>query len=121
MAFQTSILRDGEWVTETVNLQAALKASATTKSTTQAHPEPPTCGILSRTVVESPIVHWILPVRLRSESHNDIAFVGVSRANDILSIALLFAFVFDIHSRVSTCGTEHTSCLYVLVYSISSW
>lgn len=78
MAFQTRILRDGEWVTETVNLQAALKASATSKPATRVHPEPPNCGILSRTIVESPIVHWILPVRLRSEIHNDIAFVGVS-------------------------------------------
>ncbi|KAG6041666.1 hypothetical protein E4U41_002940 [Claviceps citrina] len=77
MAFQTSILRDGEWVTETVNLQAALKASATPKTAaTRPHLDPPSCGILSRTIVESPIVHWILPVRLRSEAHNDIAFVG---------------------------------------------
>ncbi|KAF5133642.1 hypothetical protein E5D57_004268 [Metarhizium anisopliae] len=76
MAFQTSILRDGEWVTETVNLQAALKASTTPKSAARAHPEPPSCGILSRTIVESPVVHRILPVRLRSETHNDIAFVG---------------------------------------------
>ncbi|EFY85329.1 thermotolerance protein [Metarhizium acridum CQMa 102] len=76
MAFQTSILRDGEWVTETVNLQAALQASTTPKSATRAHPEPPSCGILSRTIVESPVVHRILPVRLRSETHNDIAFVG---------------------------------------------
>ncbi|TWU75557.1 hypothetical protein ED733_006221 [Metarhizium rileyi] len=76
MEFQTSILRDGEWVTETVDLQAALKASTAPKSATRAHPTPPSCGILSRTIVESPIVHWILPVRLRSETQNDIAFVG---------------------------------------------
>ncbi|KAG6017036.1 hypothetical protein E4U54_008585 [Claviceps lovelessii] len=76
MAFQTSILRDGEWVTETVNLQAALKASATPKAATRPHLDPPSCGVLSRTIVESPIVHWILPARLRSEAHNDIAFVG---------------------------------------------
>ncbi|QUC16709.1 uncharacterized protein UV8b_00950 [Ustilaginoidea virens] len=77
MAFQTSIFRDGEWVTETVNLQAAIKASATQKPATLAHfVNPPVCGILSRTIVESPIVHWILPVRLRSEDYNDIAFIG---------------------------------------------
>ncbi|GAB0133592.1 hypothetical protein EsDP_00001998 [Epichloe bromicola] len=76
MAFQTSILRDGEWVTQTVNLQAALKASATPKAAATSHPDPPSCGILSRTIVESPIVHWILPARLRSEAHNDIAFIG---------------------------------------------
>ncbi|KHN97877.1 thermotolerance protein [Metarhizium album ARSEF 1941] len=77
MAFQTSIRRDGEWVTETVNFQAALKAYATPKSASRPHPEPPSCGILSRTIVDSPMIHQILPVRLRSEAHNDIAFVGL--------------------------------------------
>ncbi|KAK2603782.1 hypothetical protein QQS21_004067 [Conoideocrella luteorostrata] len=76
MAFQTNILRDGEWVTETVNLQAALEASATPKAAARTHPDPPRCGILSRTIVESPIVQWILPVRLRSKAQNDIAFIG---------------------------------------------
>ncbi|KAG6093599.1 hypothetical protein E4U30_004188 [Claviceps sp. LM220 group G6] len=76
MAFQTSILREGEWVTETVNLQAALEASSIQREATTAHLNPPTCGVLSRTVVESPIVHWILPARLRSKAYNDIAFVG---------------------------------------------
>ncbi|KOS21443.1 hypothetical protein ESCO_005245 [Escovopsis weberi] len=76
MAFQTSILRDGEWVTETVNLQAALKASATTKAASDPLAEPPICGILSQTIAESPVVRWVLPVRLRSREHNDIAFIG---------------------------------------------
>ncbi|KAK5998199.1 hypothetical protein PT974_00571 [Cladobotryum mycophilum] len=76
MAFQTSFLRDGEWITETVNLQAALKASAAPQAASDPLPEPPVCGILSQTIVESPIVHWVLPVRLRSKEHNDIAFIG---------------------------------------------
>lgn len=78
MAFQTNILRDGEWVTETVNLQAALRASAAPRPSSDPPPEPPVCGLLSKTLVESPILRWILPVRLRSNSHNDIAFIGVS-------------------------------------------
>lgn len=79
MAFQSSVLRDGEWVTQTVNFQDALKASsAAPKAALDPNPEAPTCGILTRTIVESPVIHWILPVWLRSRSHNDIAFVGVS-------------------------------------------
>lgn len=80
MAFQTSFLRDGEWVTETVNYQAALKqASAVPPRGTNTDPRlgPPVCGILSRTFVESPIVRRILAARLRSRSHNDVAFIGV--------------------------------------------
>ncbi|KAI6776079.1 hypothetical protein HG530_000024 [Fusarium avenaceum] len=77
MAFQSSVLRDGEWVTQTVNFQDALKASsAAPKAALGPNPEAPTCGILTRTIVESPVIHWILPVWLRSRSHNDIAFVG---------------------------------------------
>jgi hypothetical protein len=78
MAFQTRVLRDGEWVTETVNLQAALKASAAPQLASEPLPKPPVCGILSQTLVESPVVRWVLPARLRSSTHNDIAFVGVS-------------------------------------------
>ncbi|KAJ6444241.1 thermotolerance protein [Purpureocillium lavendulum] len=82
MAFQTSVLRDGEWVTETVNFHAALQhasaaaAASAPGPTLDTQATPPVCGILSRTVVESPIVHWVLPVRLRSKAHNDIAFIG---------------------------------------------
>lgn len=78
MAFQSSVLRDGEWVTETVNFQDALKASTAPKPAAEPRPEVPTCGILSSTVVESPVIHWILPVRLRSQWSNDVAFIGVS-------------------------------------------
>lgn len=81
MAFQTSFLRGGEWVTETVDLQSALRqATAATAAApvSEHHLEPPACGVLSRTVIESPIVHRVLPVRLRSKTHNDIAFIGVS-------------------------------------------
>ncbi|CAM1511135.1 Fc.00g086480.m01.CDS01 [Cosmosporella sp. VM-42] len=76
MAFQSSVLRDGQWVTETVNLQDALKASVAPKPVAIPQAEPPKCAILSRTIIESPIVHWVLPVRLRSQSRNDIAFIG---------------------------------------------
>ncbi|KPM34735.1 hypothetical protein AK830_g11834 [Neonectria ditissima] len=76
MAFQSSVLRDGEWVTETVNFQDALKASTAPKPPTEPYPEVPKCGILSTTVVESPVIQWVLPVRLRSQDFNDVAFVG---------------------------------------------
>ncbi|KAJ3482114.1 hypothetical protein NLG97_g7654 [Lecanicillium saksenae] len=77
MAFQTNVLRDGQWVTETVNLQDALDASAVERSPADPrHPEPPTLGVLTKTVVESPITRWILPLSIRSTNHKDIAFIG---------------------------------------------
>lgn len=33
-------------------------------------------GILTQTVLSSPVIKWILPARLRSKSHNDVIFVG---------------------------------------------
>ena len=79
MAFQTNVLRNGAWVTETVDIHAALRASSSSadkpKEVISDHPP---CGILSSTIVDSPVVHKILPVRLRSRSHNDIAMIAVS-------------------------------------------
>ncbi|KAK4100821.1 hypothetical protein N658DRAFT_83610 [Parathielavia hyrcaniae] len=78
MAFQTNVLRDGEWVTETVNLHSVLKSQkARPKVPPRKDPQkPPRCGLLTRTLMESALANSILPVRLRSPGHNDIAFVG---------------------------------------------
>lgn len=75
MAFQTSVLRDGAWVTETVDLQTLLKANSAKASKQPRQLKPAQCGILSQTVIESQIINFILPVRLRSARHNDIVFV----------------------------------------------
>lgn len=78
MAFQTNIFRDGEWVTETVDVHAVLKATAPKVPKKQRLLRPPECGILTRTVVDSQLVNTVLPARLRSPLHNDVAFIGVS-------------------------------------------
>lgn len=38
----------------------------------------PVLGLLSQTVIQSPLAHWILPARMRSMVNNDVAFIGVS-------------------------------------------
>ncbi|KAM0601188.1 hypothetical protein ACHAPN_000186 [Verticillium nonalfalfae] len=77
MAFQTNVFRDGEWRTETVHISTILqKSAATPAAPTPVLPEAPACGILTRTLVQSPLVHWILPTHLRSARYNDVAFVG---------------------------------------------
>ncbi|RCI13928.1 hypothetical protein L249_8068 [Ophiocordyceps polyrhachis-furcata BCC 54312] len=88
MAFQTSVLRNGEWVTETVNVQSALRqasAAASAGPVLEQPPELPPYGLLSRTIVQSPIVHRVLPVRLRSKLRNDIAFIGTDQGADVSS------------------------------------
>jgi len=39
--------------------------------------EAPVLGILTQTVVPSPLANWILPVRARGSHFNDVAFIGV--------------------------------------------
>ncbi|KUI63102.1 hypothetical protein VP1G_10219 [Cytospora mali] len=73
--FQSHVLENGQWVTRTTNVDDIL-SKPTMKPTKQIRQPPPQCGIMTRTVVESPVAHWIIPVRLRSPQHNDIAFVG---------------------------------------------
>ncbi|OAA39866.1 thermotolerance protein [Beauveria brongniartii RCEF 3172] len=77
MAFQTNVLRGGQWVTETVDLQDALQASAFEKPPSDPRlPEPPALGVLTKTVVESPVTKWILPLSIRSTKQQDLAFIG---------------------------------------------
>lgn len=79
MSVQTTVLRDGEWVTETVGIHTVLKSLAPKPTKKPKSNKAPTCGLLTRTVVETELVHFILPVRLRSPHRNDVAFVGVSQ------------------------------------------
>ncbi len=77
-ALQTNVFRHGEWVTETINLQTVLRGHESAKPQRERIQDPPECGILTRTVIESPYIHWALAVRLRSVQHNDVALIGVS-------------------------------------------
>lgn len=77
MAFQTNVFRDGQWVTETVDFQAALKVSTTTRRAEVPCEDRLPCGMLSTIICESPIIRKILPARIRSKDHNDVAFIGV--------------------------------------------
>ncbi|KAK7743196.1 hypothetical protein SLS53_004281 [Cytospora paraplurivora] len=74
--FQSHVLENGQWVTRMTNVDDLL-SKPTMKPAKQIRQPPPQCGIMTRTVVESPVAHWIIPVRLRSPQHNDIAFVGL--------------------------------------------
>ncbi|KAK0671077.1 mono-functional DNA-alkylating methyl methanesulfonate N-term-domain-containing protein [Cercophora samala] len=76
MAFQTNVLRDGQWVTETISVQSIVKSQQVDAAPQQQVLQPPRCGLLTRTIVESPFINSILPVRIRSPLHNDIAFIG---------------------------------------------
>lgn len=77
MALQTNVFQNGEWITRTVN-PGDVFAAASTQTVKQPKrlSAPPTYGLLTRTVIESPVFNWVLPVQLRSPKYNDVVFVG---------------------------------------------
>jgi hypothetical protein len=79
MALQHNVLENGEWVTRTLEAQELFRQ---TSASAQAKPKkqpsmPPDYGILTKTVIESPVIQRVLPAQLRSPSNNDVAFIGV--------------------------------------------
>ena len=72
---------NGEWTTRTLDVNTVLRhydqqdkeANAKAIEVQRA----PVLGLLTQTVIRSPLAHWILPVRLRNLDTNDVAFIGV--------------------------------------------
>lgn len=80
MSLQTYVLEDDQWVSRTVSADELLRENSTARRKTgrQSLSKPPTYGLLTKTVIESPIIRWVLPVQLRSARYNDVALIGVS-------------------------------------------
>ncbi|KAK6957381.1 hypothetical protein Daesc_000165 [Daldinia eschscholtzii] len=78
MSLQTYVLENDEWVARTITADELMRDNSTPhrKTGRQSFSKPPTCGLLTRTVVESPVIRWVLPVQLRSAQHNDVALIG---------------------------------------------
>ena len=97
MAFETNTLVNGEWTTRTLDINTVLKHFDQESKETNIRDldieTAPTLGLLTQTVVRSPLVHWILPVRLRNRERNDVAFIGVR-------LLLRYSFFnFDCHNN----------------------
>ncbi|KAH6659037.1 mono-functional DNA-alkylating methyl methanesulfonate N-term-domain-containing protein [Truncatella angustata] len=78
MALQTSVFENGEWVTRTLEPRELFRQTIAPQQPKLRRPSsmPPTYGVLTRTVIDSPVFRWVLPVQLRSSRHNDVAFIG---------------------------------------------
>ncbi|KAI1457541.1 hypothetical protein F4805DRAFT_173087 [Annulohypoxylon moriforme] len=78
MSLQTYVLEDDQWVARTVSADELLRenTAARRKTGRQSLSKPPTYGLLTKTVVESPVIRWVLPVQLRSAGYNDVALIG---------------------------------------------
>ncbi|KAI8628270.1 hypothetical protein F5Y19DRAFT_147161 [Xylariaceae sp. FL1651] len=76
-SLQTYVLENDQWVTRTISADELIGESAHSRTTAgrPPAPKPPTYGLLTKTIIESPIIRWVLPVQLRSSRYNDVAFV----------------------------------------------
>lgn len=80
------MLVDGVWTTRRIEIQTAIDENIRASSSAQAEAPVsstkrkavPSMGILTRTLIESPIVRWIIPARIRHKDKNDVVFIGVS-------------------------------------------
>ncbi|KAI1330850.1 mono-functional DNA-alkylating methyl methanesulfonate N-term-domain-containing protein [Xylariaceae sp. FL0255] len=79
-SIQTQVFENNRWVTRTVDPMELLAQSRSDArphtNTAEESSKPPPYGVLTKTVVPSPITRWILPVQLRASRYNDVALVG---------------------------------------------
>ena len=93
MTVETRILVGGRWTTRTMDIHQILaqnreEANAQGPSSSgEATRAPITAGILTRTLLRSPVVNWILPARIRHKYKNDVLFIG----QDFVAIKRLFS------------------------------
>ncbi len=77
---QSGTLIDGQWMTTNVDVNTVLERHRERKQEelqSEAN-KTPVFGLLTQTIIDSPVVHWILPARIRSVAEHDVAFIGVS-------------------------------------------
>jgi len=93
MALRASTLVDGEWTTTTFDVDHVLRAHNRKQEAPSLMDveKPPTLGILTQTVIRSPLVHWILPVRLRGPDIHDVAFIGVRNLPCLVLLHVIFS------------------------------
>jgi len=78
---QTQIFENGEWVTRTLTAEELMGTNVRSLPAAREPlgntPKAPKYGLLTRTIIDSPIIRWVHPAQLRSSRFNDVALVGV--------------------------------------------
>ena len=83
---QTGTLVDGQWMTTSVDVNTVLERYQERKQEallTENDPIP-SLGLLTQTVINSSVVRWIFPARVRGSEYRDVAFIGVSKPFPVL-------------------------------------
>ena len=84
MSLQTNVLVDGRWTTRIIDRQRVqsmamnrdpvAKQQDSTNSTFNS-PKPPVLGVLTQTLVRSPVIRHIIPARIRHQKYNDVLLI----------------------------------------------
>lgn len=81
MSVQITILENGRWVTRNVDPYHVRARNPETPRKEQSRPsinfsEKPSMGILTKTLVRSPVINQIIPARVRHKTKNDVLFIS---------------------------------------------
>ena len=81
MSLQTNVFENGRWVTRNIDPYQARARNTEPQHKEQTSSSPlvlsdvPSIGLLTRTLVKSPVIKWIIPARIRHKTKNDVLFV----------------------------------------------
>ena len=83
MSVQTTVLENGRWVTRNVDLYHVRAQNTETPAKVQNQvsislPKTPSLGILTKTMVKSPVINRIIPARIRHRTKNDVLFISAT-------------------------------------------
>ena len=81
MSFESRVLVNGVWTSRRMDVQTILenhRRPVQRASTDHPIKAGPNLAVMTKTVIGSPVVNWILPARIRSKEKNDVIFIGVS-------------------------------------------
>ncbi|KFY28862.1 hypothetical protein V493_02713 [Pseudogymnoascus sp. VKM F-4281 (FW-2241)] len=67
---------DGRFMEREVDIETILSGNSTQEKIKLEVKRPPKIGLLTQTVIDSPISNWILPARLGNVDDHDVVFIG---------------------------------------------
>lgn len=68
---------DGRFMEREVDIETILSGNSSQERVKIEVSKPPKIGLLTQTVIDSPISNWILPARLANVDDHDVVFIGV--------------------------------------------
>ena len=83
MSIQTTVLENGRWVVRNVDPYRVRAQNTETPRKEHSQrsvslPKTPSLGILTKTLVRSPVINRIIPARIRHRTKNDVLFISAN-------------------------------------------